>query len=775
MYEEYASSAFENEFTYSGNDLGCTWTPRETFFRLWAPTAHAVTIRFYATGNPEETHPKWELPMTLDREGTWIARQDGDINGVYYTYLVTLGEHQVEACDPYARTTGVNGHRAMVLDLAGTNPEGWETDRDPHYGAPITDAVICELHVRDLTSQRGYRFKHRGKFLGLTETGHTTKGGAPVGMDHIRSLGVTHVHLLPIFDYASVDESRIAPSFNWGYDPSNFNTPEGSYATDPFHGAVRVRELKQTIKHLHDQGISVIMDVVYNHVFAHEDFCFNKIVPNYFTRMDSSGKLSDGSCCGNDTASERSMVRKYIVDSVLYWADEYHIDGFRFDLVGLLDTQVIQEIMQTVHRSHPNVIFYGEGWSMNTQLTKPGYSLAVQGNSGLLPGFSFFSDTTRDMLRGSIFKNTTPGFLCGGWVDRKLIDACFMGMPSWSSQPYQCVNYASCHDNNTLFDRIALASPDASVEDRIRMNNLSAAFCMLSQGVPFFQAGEELLRTKPGSKPGQFTENSFCSPDRINSIKWDTLDRPEYQQVVRYYRGLIAFRKAHPALRLSTRKQVTAQVQPIPCDNSHAAVYRILEDTDELYVIFNADKKALTLSLPDGSPWNIHIQGSHAGVESLGQVCNSVTVEPISAMVLSRKRLVDVVAALIWEKDKFLICQRPAGKPRELLWEFVGGKVELGETLQQALVRECREELDIEVTVHREFVHVIHDYPDIHIRLSLFHCVIASGTPKLLEHNDMTWIHPSQVGQYAFCPADKDILQMILSTYGKNPPLSELT
>lgn len=769
MYDQYSTHEFEEKYTYAGSDLGAFWTPSKTTFRLWAPTAEEVIINLYRTGDIHNGDRLDQIHMHPDINGTWVAERAGNLNGIYYTYLVMVDGHMTESCDPYARTTGVNGNRAMVIDLSSTNPPGWDNDRDPHAGNSITDAVIYELHVRDLSMHRSGRIRNRGKFLGLTETKRTTKGGIPTGLAHIKALGITHLHLLPIYDYGFTDESRRTPQYNWGYDPVNFNVPEGSYSTDPFNGAVRVREMKQMIKALHDNGISIVMDVVYNHVFDAGEFCFNKIVPGYFSRIDSNGNYSNGSCCGNDTASERSMVRKYIVDSVNYWADEYHIDGFRFDLVGLIDIQTIHEIIHTVHQHHPNVIFYGEGWSMNTQLTKHGCELAVQSNSEKLQDFSFFSDTIRDLLRGSVFDSNAPGFVSGAEVSRDLLETCFMGMPHWASQPYQCVNYVSCHDNNTLFDRIALAAPEAPVEVLIRMNNLAAAFSILSQGVPFLQAGEEILRTKP-SKKNRFDHNSYRSPDRVNSIKWEDLDKAEYQQNLEYYKGLISFRKAHSCLRLQTRQQVEKTVHPMRFPNPHVAAFQVESREEELFLLFNADTRDVTAPLPQGQ-WDIHIIGSAAGTASLGKASETIQIPAISTLVLSRKKPVDVVAALIWEKDRFLICQRPKNKTRGLLWEFVGGKVEPGETQQQALMRECAEELAITIDVGDRFMEVIHEYPDMLIRLTLFHCTIPTGQPQALEHNDIRWIHPSQTDAYPFCPADTDILKEIKRVYEKRQPL----
>ena len=769
MHKLYSTAEFEQAYTYHGTDLGASWTPGKTTFRLWAPTAREVSVNLYRSGNEGTNDLISQIPMTPDVKGTWIAEATGDLNGVYYTYLVMADGTMAEACDPYARTTGVNGHRAMILDLASINPEGWDEDCDPNGGKNITDAVIYELHVRDLSMHRSSRIKNKGKYLGLIEPNTTTKSGHPTGLNHMKQLGITHLHLMPVFDYGSIDEGKPKPDYNWGYDPVNFNVPEGSYCSDPFNGAVRVKEFKQMVKGLHDNGISVVLDVVYNHVFSTDQFCFNKIVPGYFSRADHEGRYANGSCCGNDTASERSMVRKYIVDSVKYWADEYHIDGFRFDLVGLLDIDTVNAIMREVKLTHPNVIFYGEGWTMDTQVTKPDTELCVQYNSHKVPGFAFFSDTLRDLMRGSIFSSSELGYVTGGYVSRDELEACFMGIPQWCAEPSQSINYVSCHDNNTLIDRLTLAAMDTPTEILIRMNNLAAAFTFLSQGVPFLQAGEEILRTKPGKKGG-FDHNSYRSPDKVNSIKWDTLDKEEYQHTLNYYKGLIAFRKAHPALRCMTREQVWKTVTPEYIGNDHVVAFTVDEGIKELYVIFNADTHDVIAHLPEGK-WDIHIDSHTAGTDVIRTVDNQVMVAPISAMVLSRKKPIDVVAALIWEKDKFLICQRPAHKARGMLWEFVGGKVEPGETMVQALQRECAEELGVSVDVGPLFMDVVHEYPDILIRLTLFHCTIPEGFPQALEHNAITWIHPSQTDGYDFCPADTDILKAIKRAYAHIQPL----
>ena len=630
----FSSPEFEALYTYNGNDLGAVWTKEQTCFRLWAPTAKSVSVNLYRSGTPGTKDLIRAVPMASAENGTWTASVSGDLNGVYYTYSVDRDGEVIEACDPYAKTTGVNGLRAMVIDLASTDPEGWDADRDPHAGIVMTDAVIGELHVRDLSIDPSANIKNAGKYLGVIESGAKTASGIPTGIDHFKTLGITHLHILPMYDYGSVDESKLdVPQFNWGYDPVNFNVPEGSYASDPFHGEVRVKEVKQMVKGLHEAGISVVMDVVYNHVYEAKDFCFNMIVPNYFSRVSEKGVFSNGSFCGNDTASERSMVHKYIVDSVCYWADEYHIDGFRFDLVGLIDTVTINDIISEVHKKHPNVIFYGEGWTMPTVVTKPGVQLTTQPNAAEVPEFAFFSDTIRDALRGSTMDTSVPGFIVGAKISKNLLHSCFMGMPTWAPNPTQSINYVSCHDNNTLFDRIALSVPEAPVDIRVRMNNLGAAFVIMAQGVPFFQAGEEMLRTKPDGKGG-WVENSYASPDSVNAIKWNTLNDPTVAHTCDYYRGMLAFRKAHPSLRLTERSEVLETVTPIHLDNPYAVAFGIRNEKDvPMIAVFNAGLHSQAVTLPAGK-WGVCINADKAGTEVLQVLEGTASAEGLSALVL---------------------------------------------------------------------------------------------------------------------------------------------
>lgn len=638
----YSTEEFEKEFTYTGDDLGATWSKESTTFRVWAPTTEVMTLKLYESGTPGKDDLKDTIEMTKDVNGTWIATVEGDLNGVYYTYNSTIDGITQEACDPYARTTGVNGKRAMVIDLESTNPEGWDKDSNPHAGERINDAIIYELHLRDLATDKSSGIKNIGKFLEMTETGTKTASGISTGIDHIKELGVTHVHLLPIYDFGSVDETfKFEKLYNWGYDPVNYNVPEGSYSTDPYNGEVRVKEAKQMVQAMHENGLSVVMDVVYNHVYSGNDFCINKLVPGYFSRINEDGSYSNGSGCGNDTASERSMVKKYIVDSVKYWADEYHMDGFRFDLVGLLDTETIGEIVEEVHKTHPDVIFYGEGWTMNTDVTKEGYTMATQMSSGKLPGFAFFNDNMRDGLKGNVFDTATVGFVSGERNAEDTIAKSFTAKETWCKEPQQIINYASCHDNNTLFDRLRGSRTDASEEDIIKMNNLAAAYYMMAEGVPFMQAGEEMLREKV-NEDGTYNANTYNAGDEINSIKWDTLEEEKYANVLEYYKGLIAFRKAHAALRLSTSEEVDKYVTVLEELGDNIVGFNIKggqdgESAKEMYLFFNANAEDKKVTLPQGK-WSVYINGEKAGTDAI-EVLNGgeVTVSAIAPLVLVKE------------------------------------------------------------------------------------------------------------------------------------------
>ena len=648
----YSTEQFEAEYTYTANDLGATWTEGSTTFRLWAPTATAVVVNLYEAGTAGVDDLIGTIEMTRDVNGTWLAIGEGDLHGVYYTYSVTRKGQTVEACDPYARTTGVNGDRAMIVNLDATDPEGWENDTYvtvEHF----TDAVIWELHVRDFSIDASSGMTNKGKYLAFTELGTTVNGDGliPTGVDYMVNLGVNYVHLLPVYDINSVDET--VGGYNWGYDPKNYNVPEGSYSTDPYNGEVRVNEFKQMVQSLHKNGIGVIMDVVYNHVADAGAFCFNQIVPGYFSRIHDDGSYQSNSGCGNDTATERAMVQKYIVDSVLYWAEEYHIDGFRWDLVGLIDYETINAVMAAVHEVNPNIVFYGEGWEMCSWTTKDGYvdKMTIQNNADKVNGeagiFAFFNDTIRNVLHGGVFDHTAKGYVSGAPVDNAthttLIES-FMGASHWGSKntvcptPLQTINYASCHDNYTLIDNITLDSPEATRAEHVKMNNLAAAFYLTSQGVPFVHAGEEMLRSKPdaGQETG-FNHNSYSAGDEVNAIKWYTLAEEEISANVDYYAGLIAFRKAHAALRMTDAREIAENVLPMATGDNQVLAFHILggngETAEGLFVAFNAKKEAHEVTLPEGK-WEIHVKGDKAGTTSLGIVEGKVSVDAISTLIL---------------------------------------------------------------------------------------------------------------------------------------------
>lgn len=652
----FSSEEFEESYYYDGNDLGATYTSAKTDFRVWAPTALAVQINLYKTGDGDDLISTES--MAKDVKGTWVLEKTGDWNKTYYTYSVTVNGTTNEAVDPYARTTGVNGDRGMVIDLDATDPQGFDEDSILPLSSS-TDAVIYEGHVRDLTidASSGVSEASRGKYLGLTETGTINSEGQSTGIDYLKDLGITHLHLLPVYDYATVDETNLDDNqFNWGYDPKNFNVPEGSYATDPYHGEVRVEEFKEMVQALHENDISVVMDVVYNHTFSIEDSCFQNIVPDYYYRMNGDS-YTNGSGCGNETATERLMVRKYIVDSVVYWATEYHVDGFRFDLMGVLDTETMQAIRDALDEVDPSILIYGEGWTGgDSALTE--YDRYVKIHTKEVGGISSFSDDIRDTVKGSVFEDDEQGFVSGatglenaikyGVVaatdnDQVDYDAYDKTDGWWAGSPEQTINYTSCHDNYTLWDKLAVSNANDSKEDRISMNKLASAIIFTAQGVPFIQAGEEILRSKPvEGEEGVYSDNSYNLSDYTNSIKWNTIS--ENQEVHDYYKGLIAFRKAHGALRMTTTEEVQDNLTFLDVDTANVVAYTIKnspneETADTIMVVYNANKEAVDIKLPDDNKWNVYINGETAGTEILTTVKGTATVNGISAMVLVKENV----------------------------------------------------------------------------------------------------------------------------------------
>ncbi|WP_167957689.1 type I pullulanase [Anaerosporobacter faecicola] len=641
----YSGKEFNEKYYYDQNDLGAIYSSTCTQFKVWAPTANNVKVKLYKDGHTDSFINQYN--MSSIENGVWSLAVEQDLNGIYYTYEVTIGDTVNETIDPYAKAAGVNGERGMVIDLEKTNPKDWSTDTRPAFTRD-TDAVIYELHVRDLSMDSNSGIEYKGKFLGVAEEGTKSESGQYTGLSHMKELGITHLHLLPVFDYHTVDETKLdTPQFNWGYDPKNFNLPEGSYATDPYHGEVRIKEFKQMVQALHRNGIRVVMDVVYNHTFADKNSNFHKIMPEYYHRV-AEGVFSDGSACGNETASERSMVRKFMIDSVTYWAKEYHIDGFRFDLMALHDIETMNEIRKAVDAIDPSILLYGEGWTGSDSVL-PKKRQALKAHTYQLNRVGAFSDDMRDAIKGSVFDGEDYGFVSG---KKGLEEAIRFGIvaatshpqvteiKAWTHNPGQCINYTSVHDNFTLWDKLSMSRKDASKEDRIRMNKLSAAIILTSQGIPLFLAGEELLRSKPvEGQEGMYDHNSYVSSDVVNAIRWE--NKKTYQDVYKYYQGLIAFRKQHAALRMETEKEIQEHLTFMDTPEQVVA-YRLhgpikQETAKEIYVIFNASEESVTIKLPEGK-YGVYVNEEKAGVNCLAEmVGDQVSVERISAMVLIKE------------------------------------------------------------------------------------------------------------------------------------------
>ena len=540
----FDSQYFIDNFTYDGDDLGAVINGNNTTFKVWAPTASKVVLNLFEAGNGGSAYKSVE--MTKGDKGVW-SYTEACGHGTYYTYSVTTSVGTQEAVDPYAKAAGVNGNRGMVVDLSKTDPDRWTKDFTTGIDS-YSDAIVWEVHVRDFSNKISSS-NYKGKYLAFTERGLVNEHGKAVGVDYLVELGITHVHLLPVYDYATVDEANPDSQFNWGYDPKNYNVPEGSYSTDPFNGEVRIKEYKQMVQALHDAGIGVVMDVVYNHTYD-ANSSFNKIVPYYYYRYTATGANSSASGCGNDTASERYMFGKFMVDSVKYWAEEYDLDGFRFDLMGLHDLATMQEVENAIHSVNPEAIIYGEGWTMgatidNSPMANQTQISKIEPLEGAIGGIAVFNDAIRDGLKGSVFNATSKGYISGNGSGSLL--SVLFGIrggsgtgASWTVKNSMVVNYMSAHDNNTLWDKLELSNGNDSIETRLAMNRLGATLLMVSKGMTFFQAGEEMLRTKDGD------ENSYKSSDAINNIDWSVLkDGSNEYEMMEYYKGLIHIRKTY--------------------------------------------------------------------------------------------------------------------------------------------------------------------------------------------------------------------------------------
>ena len=632
----YDSPEFAAKYTYTGNDLGVTYTKASTKLRVWAPTATAVNVVTYKESDAPSSSGAL-TKMTYDTKGTWVATLKGDQNGTVFNYRVSVNNTVNEAVDPYVRATTVNGLRGVIVNLDATDPKGWNTSKPKFTGKP-TDAVIYELHVRDLSMDpsSGIPAKNKGKFLALTDLS-TSNQGQKTGVSAIKNLGVTHVELLPIFDFATVNENL--PTFNWGYDPQNYNVPEGSYSSDPTKPTVRITELKSAIMSLHKAGLRVNMDVVYNHVSNANTFSQNLIVPGYFFRRDDNGNLTSGSGCGNDVASERPMVRKFIVDSVKYWTTEYNLDGFRFDLMGLMDIETINEITAALKKIDPTILVIGEGWNMGTL---PAEKRANQLNISKLPGVAHFNDQIRDGIKGSVFDAADNGFATGKFTAKMNVMAGIVGNTDYSTEimtkwtttaPGQSVNYVESHDNMTLVDKITASVKDAKPADIAQLSQLAASIALLSQGMPFIQAGQEFLRSKGGDT------NSYKSSDLVNSLKWGT--QSANAATVKYYKGLIELRKAHPAFRMATTDLVRKNLKFLTSPEGTIAYSingsDVKDSASTIVVVHNATTAAQTITLPKSGSWSVLVESGRAGTTVLRKITGgSVSVEARSTLVITQ-------------------------------------------------------------------------------------------------------------------------------------------
>ena len=640
--KEYKS--FEEYPIPEGKLVEMEYSPIETKFTLWAPTAEEVRVLLYDSGNEGSAYQTLSLEMGED--GIWNTSIKEDLKGKFYTFNVKVnGKWLGDTPGIMAKAVGVNGKRAAVIDLRSTDPEGWANDVRPLL-KDYADIIVYEMHHRDFSLDSVSGIRNKGKFLALTELGTTTSQGEKTGIDHLKELGVTHVHILPSYDYASVDESKPDKAqYNWGYDPQNYNVPDGSYSTDPYKPDVRIKEFKQMVQALHKAGIRVVLDVVYNHTFNTEESNFERTVPGYFYRQTKDGKPANGSGCGNETASDRAMMRKYMVESVLYWINEYHIDGFRFDLMGIHDIETMNEIRAAVDKIDPSIFIYGEGWAASTpQLDQE--ELAMKANIYKMPRIAAFSDEMRDGLRGGWDDDRKGAFLIGqpghemsikfglvGAVKHPQVinDSVNYSKEPWALQPTQMISYVSCHDDMCLADRLKATMPDATDEERASLHKLAETFVFTSQGVPFIFAGDEMMRDKKG------IHNSYNSPDSINTIDWR--NKTIHHDVFDYVRELITLRKNHPAFRMGDADKVRQYMEFLPVEGSNLVAFILKDNANgdswkNIIVAFNSRKEPAKLSIPAGR-YTIVCKDGKIKQSGMGQVSgNEIIVPARSAMII---------------------------------------------------------------------------------------------------------------------------------------------
>ncbi len=612
------------EYTYTGTDLGNVFSPQRTTFRVWAPTASDVQLQLY---NSETGLLTRNVDMQRGENGTWYVEIRNNLENWYYLYQVTTQGTTQTAVDPYVRAVAVNATRGMIVDLTKTNPDGWNSDTYHQLADPV-DAIIYELHVRDFSIHSSSGMTHKGQYLAFTERGTRGPDGVVTGVDSLKQLGITHVQVLPIAEFASVDETD--PSqYNWGYDPRNYNVPEGAYASTP-HGIARIVECKRMVQSLHAVQLGMIMDVVYNHTFGILNSDFDKIVPQYYYRTNDSGYYTNGSGVGNELATERPMVQKFVRDSITYWVKEYHVDGFRFDLMALLGVDTMRKIAQDMYTINPYGLLYGEPW-MGADSGLPGNQLFYKGRQKNL-GIGVFNDNIRNAITGGALNATEQGFATGnpGTIDvvKRGIEG---SINDFTDSPGETINYVTSHDNYTLWDKIAACNGSADEAQRIRMDKLAQAIIFTSQGVAFMQGGEEFLRTKDGN------DNSYNAGDGVNKFDWSR--KTHYQNVFNYYAGLIQLRKNHPAFRMTSADEIRSNLTFIDSPANMIAFLlegRNVDDTwGQIIVIYNANTMDTTFRLPHGT-WNVVVNLEQASEQILGRVMETVTVTAISCMVLYR-------------------------------------------------------------------------------------------------------------------------------------------
>lgn len=625
---------------YNGNDLGLTYSKAKSVFKIWAPSARQAKIFLWETPLND---PQTSYGMQKGQNGIWSITVPGDLKGKRYGFSVMVDNRwSAIVPDPYAKAVSVNGIKAMVIDLKETNPSGWENDKSPIFKNK-TDAVIYELHVRDASIAANSGIKNKGKFLGLTEKGTKNEEGFSTGLDHLKELGVTHIHLLPFYDYNSVDETKPDAKYNWGYDPLNYNVPEGSYSTNASDPVTRIKEFKQLVQTFHENGLRVVMDVVYNHTALTENSNFNQLVPGYYYRQTKDGKFSNATACGNETASERPMFRKFMLESMKYWVQEYHIDGFRVDLMGVHDIETMNLISRELHKIKPDILLFGEGWTAGAS-PLPDSLRALKANVSKLDRIAVFSDDIRDGIKGHVFTHEAKGFASGqpgteesvkfgivASVKHPQVDYSKVNYSKapYAAQPYQTITYAECHDNHCLYDKLAISAKDATEEEREEMQKLALSIVMTSQGISFLHAGTEFLRSKGG------VENSFESPDSINAIDWSL--KTKHKFVFDYVRALIKMRKEHPAFRMMSANSIASNIKFLDGMPAGVIAYTINgaavgDKWKKIFVAFNGTGKDISLPAQPGK-YKCFIAGNMVS-ETIGGYEGFWRLSPYSCSVL---------------------------------------------------------------------------------------------------------------------------------------------